>query len=798
MLSPRWRKVFRDLMVNKSRTVLVVMAIAVGVFAIGVVSGTQVMLGRDLNTRYAETSPASAIVFTLQPFDDQLVQTVAAIEGVEAVAGRRSVRGRIEVAPNEWRDLRLDAYDDFEQIDLNKIMYESGALTPPPETMLMERASLPLTNAAVGDTVIIEMENGKRREMGISGITHDMNKMPAAFVGLTYGYVTYDTLEWLGYPRTYNELQLLVHSQNPDEISAVVAAVEDKVEKSGRTIVWTWQPVPGKHPADDIVQPMLTVLVVLGALSLALSAFLVVNTITAMLGQQVRQVGVMKTIGAQTGQITSLYLATVAIFCLLALGVAVPLGAVAAYAFTQYLADIINFDLVGFRIPPATLALEIGAGLVVPLVAAFYPILSSTRITVREAISTYGTGKGTFGEGWVDRMVERVKGLSRPLLLSLRNTFRRKARLALTLFTLTLAGAIFIAVFSVRTSLLVTLDEFAGFWAYDVLVTFNRAYRVEQVEKIAATVPEVTGAESWGNASAVPVYPNGEEGSNFDVLAPPPDSTMIRPLLVEGRWFTAEDNNALVIDSDILENEPTLQVGQTITLKMGGRESDWQIVGIAKPTISGSVLRFGTAYMPYEANGRALRHPDQTTTVRVTLANNSPAEQNRMASELERIYTAAGVGVLSTRTTQSVRDTIEYQFDILVVFLSVMATMLALVGALGLAGTMSMNVIERAREIGVMRAIGAADSAILQIFMVEGVLIGAISWPLSLMLAVPISYGLSWILGIQFIGSPLVYQFSTPGAVAWLGGALVLSALASFFPAQNAARLTVREVLAYE
>jgi putative ABC transport system permease protein len=127
-----------------------------------------------------------------------------------------------------------------------------------------------------------------------------------------------------------------------------------------------------------------------------------------------------------------------------------------------------------------------------------------------------------------------------------------------------------------------------------------------------------------------------------------------------------------------------------------------------------------------------------------------------------------------------------------------MATMLALVGALGLAGTMSMNVIERAREIGVMRAIGAADAAVLQIFMVEGVLIGAISWPLSLLLAVPISYGLSWVLGIQFIGSPLTYQFSTVGAGVWLAGALVLSALASFFPAQNAARLTVREVLAYE
>jgi putative ABC transport system permease protein len=797
-LAPRWRKVVRDLMVNKTRTLLVVMAIAVGVFAIGVVSGTQVMLGHDLNTRYAQTNPASAIIFTAEPFDDALVQTISKVEGVQAVVGRRSVMGRIQVGADEWRDLRLDAYGDFQDIPLNKIMPEAGAATPPHETMLMERASLPLANAAIGDEVQIEMENGKTRTMVISGTTHDMNKMPAAFVGMTYGYITFDTLEWLGYPRDYNELQLLVDSADPAVIGAVVAAAEAKVEKSGRTVVWTWEPEPGKHPADDIVQPMLTVLVVLGTLSLALSAFLVVNTISAMLGQQVRQVGVMKTIGAETKQITALYLVTVLIFCLLALGVAVPLGAVAAYAFTQFLADIINFDLVGFRIPPSTLALEIGAGLIVPLVAAVYPIVSSTRITVREAISSYGAGSDGFGDDWIDRMVERVRGLSRPLLLSLRNTFRRKARLALTLFTLTLAGAIFIAVFNVRASLLVTLDEFAGFWNYDVLVTFNRLYRVEQVTQVAQGVAEVTGAESWGNAAAVRVRPDGKEGPNFDILAPPPDSDMIRPLLSEGRWFTAEDGNALVVDSDILENEPDLRVGDSVTLKLNGRESEWRIVGIAKPTISGNVLRFGTAYMPFEANRQVVRHPAQVNNVRVTLQDNSPVAQLRMAATLERAFTAAGVEVLSTRTTQSVRDAIEYQFNILVVFLSMMAAMLAVVGALGLAGIMSMNVIERAREIGVMRAIGASDSAVLQIFMVEGTLIGLISYPLSLLLAVPISYGLSQVLGVQFIGSPLVYQFSTEGAVGWMVGAVGLAAFASYLPARNAARMTVREVLAYE
>ena len=153
---------------------------------------------------------------------------------------------------------------------------------------------------------------------------------------------------------------------------------------------------------------------------------------------------------------------------------------------------------------------------------------------------------------------------------------------------------------------------------------------------------------------------------------------------------------------------------------------------------------------------------------------------------------------VSVRTTTSIRDAIRYQFDILVIFLSMMATILALVGALGLTGTMSLNVLERAREIGVMRAIGASDGAILHIFIAEGILIGLLSWPIGVLLALPISKLLSNIVGTKFVGTPLSYTFASSGALWWLALILISAALASFFPAWRAARLSVRSVLAYE
>jgi putative ABC transport system permease protein len=120
------------------------------------------------------------------------------------------------------------------------------------------------------------------------------------------------------------------------------------------------------------------------------------------------------------------------------------------------------------------------------------------------------------------------------------------------------------------------------------------------------------------------------------------------------------------------------------------------------------------------------------------------------------------------------------------------------VGGLGLMGTMSMNVMERTREIGVLRACGATDWAVLQVIMVEGMMFGMISWVLGAALSVPMSLLLGRVVGIPILSVPLKFVFSMEGFITWLVLVILLSAISSFIPARNASRLTIREVLAYE
>jgi putative ABC transport system permease protein len=167
---------------------------------------------------------------------------------------------------------------------------------------------------------------------------------------------------------------------------------------------------------------------------------------------------------------------------------------------------------------------------------------------------------------------------------------------------------------------------------------------------------------------------------------------------------------------------------------------------------------------------------------------------NALEDHLER----TGLRVTMVSTIQNERAEAEVAFDAIVSLLLVMAVLLALVGGLGLMGTMSINVLERTREIGVLRAIGAPNRGVAQVFILEGIAIGLLSWLMGSLLAIPMSQGLNQALGGAMMGTSLTYSYSLPGLWLWLVLVICLSALASFIPARNASRLTVREVLAYE
>jgi len=255
-----------------------------------------------------------------------------------------------------------------------------------------------------------------------------------------------------------------------------------------------------------------------------------------------------------------------------------------------------------------------------------------------------------------------------------------------------------------------------------------------------------------------------------------------------------DDVRRLVISEDVLDLYPGLQPGDTLKLKLKGREETWEGMGIFKFVGLEGIL----GYTPYEYLSRAQNSANRAYSYRVITAQHDREYQNLMRQRLDAYLREQGFQVQDTSAGLASLDDASENLDILITFLLIMALLTATVGSMGLAGTMGMNVLERTREIGIMRAIGGTDLRIMGIVIAEGLFIGLISWGLGALLSIPFSYLLSGIVSRAIFSTPIQVVFTPTGFGLWLALVIVLSTLASVLPARNAARLTIREVLAYE
>ncbi len=593
-----------------------------------------------------------------------------------------------------------------------------------------------------------------------------------------------------------------------DYIHEAGAEIKDKLERNGTDVIRTRFSEKNKYPLADIINAVLGILMALGILIVFLSSSLIANTLDALLSQHLRHIGVIKLVGGRRNQVFAMYITLIMAFSFLALLIAVPAGGWGAYRLAEFMADKLRFNLLGYRIVPMALLIQIAIGVLVPLIAGIAPVVNGSRITVLRALSGDVAGdenkpqKQENRVSWFDWMLVRMTNIlarrgihfPRPFIISIRNTFRRRGRLMLTLFTLTMGGAIFIAVFNVRVTLHDYMSDIGKYFRADITLDFDEPYRVREVEQFALQNSGVLSVEGWQFLSFELLYPDGTVAENINVFAPPADSKLIEPILVAGRWMQATDVRRILLSEKVLDTYPDLKPGNFISLKVNGREETWEVIGLFK--FVGQEGVFG--YIPLEYATQITNLPNRSYSFRVVTAQHDRTSQDLMAEEMDRFFRDAGFKVRKAESGLASLDSALESLDILVTFLLIMAVLTAVVGAMGLTGTMGMNVLERTREIGIMRAIGADDRAVMRTIIAEGFVIGTLSFILAIVVSIPFTYGLSYIVSLAVFETPIQVVFTYLGYAIWFGLVLVLSVIASIVPARNAARLTIREVLAYE
>lgn len=798
LASKLWHKIASDLLIHKSRTALAISSIAIGLFVIGTLLGMMDLQLGGMDNAHRLSQPSHISLILRQDADMKIADTLKTIDGVADIDVLTPFTVSYKT-PNaaHWQTGTVIVRPDYAHQQYDRMDVVSGSFPSGPN-IAIERLSARFAGLNPGEPIEFATANGSST-LPLNGVIRHPFVKPPAFGGQLHFFIAPELAPTFGIPaQTFR--QVLAQIKPPysaDKARAVAAKLRAQLAASGIAVNATLLQNPDEHWGRAIFSGIHLVLTVMAWASLALSAVLILNTIAALITQQTDQIGIMKSLGARRWTIARIYLTEVLILSLIALLLAVPLSWAGAFYSSRWLLDVFNIQLQGFTYSPRALLWMGVGGVVAPLLAALWPIWKGAAMPVRQALASYGLGADFASQpstGWFGRIAAQI--LPTLYAVALGNLLRRKARLFWTQSVLVIAGVLFIVIMSLISSVNLTLDNELARSRYAVRLGFPQDQAADTISDIVGPIAPTTAVEFWRRLPAelswhdTPIKQSGSLG--LQMVALPATSPLYQPLITAGRWFNRSDEkqHRLVLNAATAELNG-IQVGDTLQAKlMQDAASDWQVIGLYR-WFAGS----GYAVEPVYAPLSGLANPVDKYSFALLSANLADLAAEKTYTDTLKSTLEAQHIKLDVYTTQAKleqRQFAQNQFRPMTSMLLGLAAMIAAVGAIGLSGTLAIGVLQRTREIGVLRAIGASSSAIFRLFMLEGLFHGLLAWLSTIPLAYILAEPLAKQLGITMLGIHLDFVFAWPSVGVWLAVVLVLAVLAAYLPARKATRIVVR------
>jgi len=790
----------RDFMGDRGRASLMLVAIAVGIFGVTVMLSTYSILSREITRNYMDTNPASATI-DVGETNPAMLKIARDFPGIAEAEARSVVLARVKVG-TDWLPMRLFVVENFEHLQLNTFTQLAGAWPPLDGSMLIERTAERVLKQGLGGFVTIKTENGTPTDVSISGLVHDATLAPAWQDQTGYGYITRRTLGMLGENPILEELRIQLDG-NPADIALVEAktqALAQALREQGHTVHELRVPPPRTHPHQTQMTGILFLFLAFAIMAFFLGTILVATIVAALLARQLREIGVMKAIGARSGQIATLYLVTLLVIGLFSTMAALPAGLYAAKGLVNMVAELLNLTVDNYFIPARVYLALIASGILIPPLVAFPVIIKGTSISVHEAISDNGATIGTSG-GWFSATLTKMFGFGLAGNMALRNMFRRRARLYLALALLTAGGGMFISALNVNKTWDVYVDRVTTDRFYDVEFILNKPVSEARISQALDEFERIKQLEFWGYSPTVlaqtnkidiaRTYPDGGHGS-FTLLGLPPETTLIDFPLMQGRWLQNDDLDVVVLNQIAKAMVGEASIGDAIRISLDGEHKTLQLVGVVEEVGSGA-----TAYISDLDFDTTLGTIGRAQMIRIMTSSNNPVDREALIRKIDNKLQQAGIVIKKAVPLSLLKTAMGEHVVVLVATLIMTAILLAVIGLLGLASTMSMNVIERTRELGIMKVSGATPFVIVKIITIEGVLIALMSWVLAVLVSLPLSYQIGSFIGYMTFKMPIGLSISWFAVFLWLGLVIVLAAVASMVPAWRASRMPVHHAISY-
>ncbi len=771
-------KAYRDLTKRRVRSLLTIGAIAIGVAGVVAIVSTAQNLTVAQSAAYRDASQAD-ITFWIWDAPVSTARALAEIPNVAAAELRNSFSTRCRWN-GQYRDVQIYGLQSFTDAQINQVRLLGP--TPDAGEFVVEDSVRSLFPVQVGDQVSCQARDGSSRTLTLAGFATSPNYPAASILNFATLYAPAGDVQRLLGIGGANQLLLKVWdtTQARETATAAMKLLDRRGIDHNQPDLRDPQNYMGKRELDALF----VLLLVFSVVGLVTSGFLVANTLAAMTAEQVGEIGVLKAIGGTRSQVLTIYVVAAALYGAAGTVLGVMLGAVASWRLLAYIGGLLNLDS-GFSVSPQAVGLGVVVGIGVTVFAGLVPSLAATAIRVKDALEAYGI-TSTYGQGWSDRALQRLIRLSPLPAMSLRNLARRKTRSLITMAVIAVAVASSLAAQSTSASVDAAIDGLFQTYRADAWAWFDQWVGANFAANFR-TLDGVNTVEVWslGDAWVGP--------ARARLWGVPADTALYIPRLVAGRWYLPGETDAVVVSTDLAQ-QSDLHVGDTINIGIADDRRAFKIVGI---TIDNSIFLgstvAGKVFLPEDIVERMENRQGWATFFALSFDGHDPATVQKRLGEISERFKSYRVG--SDSAYAEVRGAKE-QSRILSLALYAMSLIIGAIGALGVLNTLTLNVLERRREIGVLRSMGATDASLVQVFMTEGLALGLGGWVFGLVAGYPL--GLLLVNLMQSVLFHIDYIFSPTMILASLLFALGIAVLASLAPALGAARLRVGQVLRYE
>ena len=795
------RKAWGDLTRHRARTLLTAFSLSLAIASLGFLSVPS-LLNAAMNRQVAESHLNDVGIFTnvinLTPAQ---LSAVGHLPGVAAVSPVLGYTAKATSAAGT-RNVSI-AGGDLASAPVNTVPLMSGRL-PGPGEVLADAGNGRAADyrVPVGGTIDVLSASGAMMRLRVSGTGLNLAATPGANGSATpVFYATHATVESLRSVRGYDYLGLRLTDDTGAEQSRVITEVRAYLTAHTGTDPLTALPTtraPGQWPGKSGFNEIIALLYIITILAFLSSLFLISATMNTLIAEQAGEIAILKTLGGRRRQIGGITLRTATMLGAAGAVVGTILGIVIAYLLTRYFALKLIDVSFGFAISAPVVVASLVLGPALAVAASLPALRRALRRPVAETLA--GTATSGFGSGRLDRLVARSGLLARTevpssVRMGVRNVLRQKRRSAATMAQVAVAAGLAISFLALGQSVTAAISQTVGklHFSFSAGEASGKGARpfTSRALGVASTTPGVTGAELIETSS---VQYNGQTYQAWGLGLHPLYSYRLRT----GRWFSAADTAGgartapPVVLGPAVARTTGARVGQILTLTMAAGPTRVRVIGIDTGEINAGQI----VYFPSQVLERLDGTPGAGNSIWFTTASSDHALIDRATTAAANRLDAAGYPVSTTEIYVAQAQLTAADTSILTI-VQILGLVVVAITLIGLVSALGMGVIERTREVGILRCIGARARQIRRVFSAEAVLLAAAGWAFGVLIGWLIYQGLLALVA-RYVDLSLPQEFLPVIPLITLAGVLVLTLLVIRGPLRRATRIQPGTALRYQ